>query len=88
MGVDDVARRSTVAIESFPDAVKECILRILDMTDDRRASAIGELYQDKELRQLAELLIDLEVDPSIRKLVAAMIRGQLRPARGIQDRSR
>ncbi len=49
------------------------------MPDDDRAAAIGRLYQDPGLIGLAELLIDLEEEPAIRKLVAAEPRNQVRP---------
>jgi hypothetical protein len=44
-----------------------------------RASEIGRLYQDPRLIGVAELLIGLEEEPRIRKLVAAELRHQMRP---------
>ena len=49
------------------------------MPDAERAAEIGNLYQDSQLLGVAELLIDLEEEPAIRKLVAAEPRNQVRP---------
>jgi hypothetical protein len=40
------------------------------------------MFQDGTLLSVAELLMDLEENPSLRKVVAAEIRSQLRPSEG------
>jgi hypothetical protein len=81
MEVDVMVERFSQAIASIPDAWKARLLWILDMGDEDRAEAIGAMYQDGRLPNVAEMLMDLEEVPIVRKVVAAEIRTQLRPPR-------
>jgi hypothetical protein len=40
----------------------------LDLPDDERAAEIGALFQGSRVGAIAELLIDVEEDPPLRKL--------------------
>jgi hypothetical protein len=78
MQVDELAERLEAAISSFPAALRPALLRILNAPSEKRAEEIGRLHQNPWWREVGELLIDLEEEPALRKLVAAEIRGQLR----------
>jgi hypothetical protein len=47
---------------------------MVTLPDEARAKRIGELYADPATRTMAELLIDLEADPTAKALVIAAIR--------------
>jgi hypothetical protein len=79
MDLEAFALRFTNLIGSFPNQLKVLLLRILDMPDEDRAAAIGQMFRDGTLLSVAELLMDLEENPSLRKVVAAELRDQLRP---------
>jgi hypothetical protein len=53
-------------------------LGLLEMTADDRARAIGQIYSLWEGSNFAELLIDLETDPTFRRLLAVELRSALR----------
>ena len=59
----------------FPDEVRGTLRRILTQDDLGRARSIGSLWADERSRDLAELLIDIEVAPEIRLLVLEVLRG-------------
>lgn len=56
-----------------PDAWVE-LLRILELTEEDRASRIALLYADPRLHTVAELLMDLEDDSAARGIVMAEFR--------------
>jgi hypothetical protein len=65
---DALAQRFSGLIASFPHQLKVLLLRILDMADEERAAAIGQMFQDGSLLSVAELLMDLEESASLRKV--------------------
>jgi hypothetical protein len=79
MEVDEFAGRFEAAIAALPRPVQSRLLEILDSPEPQRAREIGKVYTDPHLIGVAELLIDLEEEPVIRKLVAAALRSQVRP---------
>jgi hypothetical protein len=50
------------------------LLRVLTMSREKRARRIGALYQVPMLQTCAELLMDIEDDPSARAVVLAELR--------------
>ena len=58
----------------FPDGTRGTLRSVLDQEEGDRARSIGALWADGRTRDLAELLIDIELAPEIRLLVAEMLR--------------
>jgi hypothetical protein len=74
MEVQEFDERFRAAIVSFPPELRPELVRILELPDDERAADLGTLFHDGRLWPLAELLIDLEDEPALRKLTAAELR--------------
>jgi hypothetical protein len=72
--LEDLERRWREVAEATPDDARRTLLRILDADDEDRARLIGQVYHQPGPSALAELLIDLEEDPRIRRLYAAELR--------------
>jgi hypothetical protein len=72
--VQEFDERFRAAIVSFPPELRPELVRILDLPDDERAADLGTLFHDGRLWPLAELLIDLEDEPALRKLTTAELR--------------
>jgi hypothetical protein len=75
MDPDSLDQRLTVALAFYPPSMRRDLLRILDLPDEERVREIGELYQTGISPGLVELLMDIEEDPQIRRLMAAEVRG-------------
>jgi hypothetical protein len=59
----------------FPNEVRDGMLDLLALEDSAdRAQWISRLYSAPQVRDLAELLIDLETDPAARAFVVGMLR--------------
>ena len=64
----------------YPPVARDGMLETLTNEDaGERARVIGGLYAAPQLRSLAELLIDLEIDPTMRAFVVGMLRDSARP---------
>lgn len=61
-------------LEALGPMSMRAILRILSLPDNQRAERIGELYTDSRLKSLAELLMDIELDKSLRVIVTTELR--------------
>ena len=62
------------AVAFFSRPARRELLRILDLPDEERVREIGRLHREGTSPGVAELLMDLETEPSIRRLVAAELR--------------
>lgn len=83
MGELPIERRVNEMLASYPRAARTGLLDVLSTEDPaERARVIGELYAAPQLRSLAEVMIDLEVDPSKRAFVVDMLREFERLHRG------
>jgi hypothetical protein len=80
MDPDSLDQRLTVALAFYPLSIRRDLLRILDLPDEERVREIGGLYQTGINPGLVELLMDIEEDPRIRRLMAAELRGIIRRA--------
>jgi len=56
-----------------PDA-RAAVLRVLTLSNVKRAAAIGTFYADPRLRPLSELMMDLEASPGVRAVLMAELR--------------
>jgi hypothetical protein len=66
--------RMARTLRAMPAPILAELLRILELPEAERASAIGDLHRSGIAPNLAELLIDLEEVEGVR----AMVRAQLR----------
>ena len=60
-------------LDTLPARARWTLYRVLTEDDATRARSIGALWADERTRDLAELLIDIEVAPQIRLLVAEIL---------------
>jgi hypothetical protein len=67
-------QRLNVALAFSTPSLRRELLRILDQPDEERVREIGEVYRAGTSPGFAELLMDLEEAPRIRKLMAARLR--------------
>jgi hypothetical protein len=70
---DAVDQRLNTALAFFSSSGRRELLRILDLLDEERIREISRLYQDGTSLGVAELLMDLEAEPSIRRVAAAKL---------------
>lgn len=70
----DLEQRLRAAVDAFPAPVRAELLRILQLPEEERAQAIGELYRWGAVPKLAELLIDLEEERAAKALVLGATR--------------
>ena len=75
-----IERRLRDRIDGLGPRVRTLLLAVLHLPEDRRAARIGELYADERTRAFAELLIDVEAEPSLRGFVIAELRRALNPS--------
>jgi hypothetical protein len=69
-------RRIQRRLTRLPLGARRELLRVLDSPDDVRADVIRQLYNRPDLRDLAEVLIDLEGEPMIRLDVMQALKTQ------------
>jgi hypothetical protein len=70
-----IERRVNEVLATFPHEVRDGMLDFLTLEDSaERAHWIGRLYSAPQVRGLAELLIDLEIDVAARAFVIGMLR--------------
>ncbi|MGH2636824.1 MAG: hypothetical protein ACRDHU_11865 [Actinomycetota bacterium] len=62
------------AIAVVPPPVRALALAVAALPDADRARAIGDLYANERLRNVAELLIDLELTPETQAFVVGLLR--------------
>ena len=62
-------------LAALPPRARWALYRVLAEGGAARARSIGALWADERTRDLAELLIDIEVAPEIRLLVLEVLRG-------------
>jgi hypothetical protein len=67
--LEQLDQRLRAALAAFPEPVRRELVRILELSDEDRAEEIGVLHRSGRLPELTELLIDLEEQPEIRRLV-------------------
>jgi hypothetical protein len=73
-GVMPLERRVHDVLSSFTSAARPGLVHILTLeSSEDRARTIGNIWEAQELRPLANLLIDLEAEPSARAFVAGML---------------
>jgi hypothetical protein len=61
-------------VAAMPVLLRRFILRTATLPDNDRARAIGELYEDENLRDAAEVLMDLEARPAVRTRLIGELR--------------
>jgi hypothetical protein len=68
--------RAAETLALYPPLVRRLLLDILrDEDPAAHARSMGQLYADERSRSLAELLIDIEVDPYARAFIVGMLLG-------------
>ena len=60
--LEDFDHRFRAALRAFPARLRPSLIRVLEMPDEERAAAIGELHRESFMPMMTELLIDLEED--------------------------
>jgi hypothetical protein len=78
MEIDDFEHRWVQVIHSLAPDVARTLLNVLTLPDEDRARRIGTLFQAGGAPALAELLMDVEEDPGIRRLLAVELKVALR----------
>ena len=69
-----IERRVTEILSPFPSRVRSGVVHVLTLeSSEERARTIGCIWEAHDLRPLANLLIDLEAEPTARALVAEML---------------
>jgi hypothetical protein len=76
--VEDLDRRLGAAVAAFDPRIRRELARILELPDAERALEIGRMHRITAGSELSELLIDLEADERVRRLVLAEVHSQLR----------
>ena len=71
----DLPPELIAATDALGEDGRNALLSVMvTLPDEARARRIGDLYADPSTRTMAELLIDLEADPTAKALVIAAIR--------------
>ncbi len=74
MDLAELDRRLVATVPAFPAPTRHELVRIRDLLPAERATEIGRLHSGGAMPQLAELLIDLEEDERVRRLVLSELR--------------
>jgi hypothetical protein len=69
-----IERELRLRLDALGDGARAELLRVLDLPDEERAQVIKTLYDDPRLQPMAELLMDLEIDPAGRAKVIVELR--------------
>jgi hypothetical protein len=72
---DELERRLRERLDALGPAPRAELLYVLMLPDFERADRIGELWGYPKTRTFAELLIDCEVDRTLRAVLVGMLRG-------------
>jgi hypothetical protein len=78
VNLGELDRELVSAVALFPSRVRRELVRIVDLPEKERIAEIGALYRSVRWSFLAELLIDLEEDERVRRVVVAELRCQTR----------
>jgi hypothetical protein len=72
--LDQLERRLPERLDALGPAPRAELLHVLMLPDFERADAIGEFWGNPKTRTFAELLIDCEVDRTLRAVLVGMLR--------------
>jgi hypothetical protein len=78
MRTDRAERRIRRYLAPLPVGTRRALLHILAAAPDKRAERIRQLYGYRDTRELAEVLMDLEVEPRLRLDVMEALKESIR----------